>query len=142
MIKKVFSPDASYRQTVNAYDRTDALIAAAVYISLIILYLCAGYLSTAAGFTLAPVIANVLLIVIVLAAVRLRKQKFDTVGLTLRHFKRALAAGLVTGFIIALFVNIPPNLLSGGKLVWAGFGFLLHLFGISFLIYCTRSTTR
>ena len=107
-----FAPDPAYREMIKSYNKTDALLAFGAHLCLILLYLGAGYLRMAAGFTMAPIFANIITAGIVLLFLRIRKQKLRTVGFTLNRFKRALAIGAVAGVIVEVCANVIPALFS------------------------------
>lgn len=110
----------------QAYDKKDALLAAGVYLCVILSYLVAGYLLMTTGSILPAILANIILVVVVLIIVYMRKQKLNTVGLSLHNFKRSLIVGTVIGLIFSVCGNIIPTILSGGQ--WSGFGSMLWNF--------------
>ncbi|MDR1687583.1 MAG: CPBP family intramembrane metalloprotease [Clostridiales bacterium] len=119
MIKKILTTDPSYKQMTMAYNKIEAVLAVGLYICVIVLYLAAGYIGMISGSNLIAIFANVLLAAMVLVIIRIRKQKFSTVGFTLSHFKRSLIIGAVAGLILSICANIIPTILSGGQ--WMGF---------------------
>jgi len=102
MLKNFFSSDPTYQQMTSVYEKKDALVAIGVYILTLLLFLGAGFLHFILGVRLTIELAIVLLLFVVVAIVHLRKQKLNSVGFTLRHFKKALLFGAVLAVIISL----------------------------------------
>ena len=121
MIKKIFTSDTDYRQMTVDYNRTDALLAVGLYIFCILSYFVMGVIQSTKGVYLG-IYVNVFLMLVCVAIVLIRKQKLQSIGLTPRHFTKALIVGLVCGVVFSM-LNIIPAIASGGK--WIGFTPLL-----------------
>lgn len=125
-MKKILAADPAYKQMTAAYEKKDGLLAVGVYLSVLLLYLGAGYLYYLWGSILPSILANALLVGMVLVVVRARKQKLHTVGFTLRHWKQSLLMGGTVGLVLSVGGNVLPAALSGGQ--WVGLGPMLWNF--------------
>lgn len=125
-MKNMVATDPTYQKMVGTYDKTDAVLAVGVYLSVLLLYLGAGYLLMTVGSILPAILANIVLIGIVLVCLRIRKQKLSTVGITLCSFKRSFIVGATIGLVLSICGNIVPTVLSGGQ--WAGAASMLWNF--------------
>ena len=125
LLKKLFALDAAYKKMNEAYIKKDAIIAIGFYFLVMFLYICAGFVQIAWGVFL-NVYVNLFTIVACAAIVLLRRQKLESVGLTLNRLVRSLVVGIIWGVIVSM-VNIIPAITSGGK--WMGFNsFLWNVF--------------
>ena len=123
MLKNFLSPDSTYHQMTSVYEKKDAFVAIGVFIFTLLLFLGAGFLHFILGVRLTIELAIVLLVFVVVAIVHLRGQKFNSVGFTLRHFKKALVFGTVLGAIISL-PTVISHIMSGHQ--WRDFGTLIR----------------
>jgi len=123
MLKEFFMPDPTYKQMTANYNKRDMFVAVCVYIFIILLYLGAGYLHFTVGLRSTSVYTNILLSLVVVAVILFRKQKLNTAGFTINHFKKAFIVGLVfgiifsiPGFFSAIKAGLPLN--SLGVTIW------------------------
>jgi membrane protease YdiL (CAAX protease family) len=115
-----FTSDATYKQMTTKYEKKDAFLAFLVYIIVISLLFGLGLLQIKTSISpIYPGLLNLLISVsLIIIVLRFRKQKLDSVGITLKHFIKALIVGLVLGIILSM-ITIIPAIMSGGK--WTGF---------------------
>lgn len=108
--------DPSYAMQVGQYKKLDAYIALCFYIALLVVYYVMGYLFHHKQIYLG-VSVNLGLAGICLAIVIARKQPFDTVGLTIKHFKQSCLLGGISGLLVLLLSSVLPNLLMGSQFI-------------------------
>ncbi|HWQ58843.1 MAG TPA: type II CAAX endopeptidase family protein [Clostridia bacterium] len=121
--KRFLSTDGAYQKQIASYGKTDAILALALYVMMLIAYYGIGVLQIKRNLYLGiPV--NLALILFCVALALLRRQGLSSIGITQRNLGRSTLAGALSGVVLSFLMNVLPSILAGRKVI--PFGLALY----------------
>lgn len=122
-VKRLLSSDSAYQKQIASYDKTDGILALALYAMMSVAYYGIGVLQIKRNLYLGiPV--NLALISLCVALALLRRQGLSSIGITLRNLGRSALAGALFGVALSFLMNVLPSILAGRKAI--PFGLALY----------------
>jgi len=113
--KSICSSDVEYTKNIKHYTAKDGVIAIGYYIFFMITYYFMGKIYKERQLYIG-VPCNLILALVCILIVICRKQKLETIGLTLKNAKKSIILGSILGLIEVIFNNVLPSILSGCNL--------------------------
>ncbi|BCK00660.1 CPBP family intramembrane glutamic endopeptidase [Anaerocolumna chitinilytica] len=111
-VKNIFRTDIEYKENTASYTKADGILALLYYLIFLIVYYCMGKIYLANHLYLG-IACNIGLAVLCVIFVLLRKQKINSLAISLRKAKQAVILGSILGICMVLFNNVIPAVMSG-----------------------------